>query len=153
MGGKWNCTVFEHDQTNNTCGQNHPRVASGIPGSDTATLTDAELPTIVSAAIARWQSAGLDSAGVTLLESLRVSIGDLPPGWLGAYVSGSIILDPTAAGDGWFVGAFAGDQGTEMALPGGVAASHIDPLTVVMHERGHALGLATQHPSGSRHGR
>ena len=76
---------------------------------------------------------------------LHVSIGDLPPGWLGEYVSGSIILDPTAEGDGWFVdatdAAFALANGQETALPGSEAAGHVDGLTVVMHEMGHALGL------------
>jgi hypothetical protein len=81
---------------------------------------------------------------VAILESLHISIGSLPPGWLGAYVSGSIVLDPTADGDGWFVdptdAAFApGSQ--ETALPGSAAAGQVDTLTVVMHEMGHALSL------------
>jgi hypothetical protein len=123
-----------------------PELLQGLPGSDTAvSLTDAELSTIVSAAIARWESAGLDSAGVALLENLHVSIGDLPAGWLGAYNSGSIVLDPTAEGDGWFVdptdAAFALANGQETALSGSAAAGHVDALTVVMHEMGHALGL------------
>jgi hypothetical protein len=45
-------------------------------------------------------------------------------------VSGSIVLDPTAAGDGWSV--------DTTAPP---AAGQVDALTVVMHEMGHALGL------------
>jgi hypothetical protein len=118
-----------------------PELLQGQPSSDTATLTDAQLQTIVSAAISRWELAGLDSAGVALLDNLQISIGDLPPGWLGAYVSGSIVIDP--AGDGWFVDptAFSQDNGTETALSGSAAAGHVDALTVVMHEMGHALGL------------
>jgi hypothetical protein len=107
-----------------------PELLQGMPGSDTASLSVAELQTVVSAAIARWQAAGLDSAGAALLEGLHVSIGDLPAGWLGAYVSGSIVLDPTADGDGWSV------EPTDAPV-----ANHVDALTVVMHEMGHALGL------------
>jgi hypothetical protein len=122
-----------------------PELLQGLPGDNTTVLSSAELQTIVSAAISRWESAGLDSTGVALLDNLQVSIGGLPSGWLGAYVSGSIVLDPTAAGDGWFVDATdaAFSQGTsqETALPGSAAADHVDALTVVMHEMGHALGL------------
>jgi hypothetical protein len=122
-----------------------PEMLQGLPGGGTASLTEAELQTIVSAAIAHWKAAGLDSAGVALLDNLHISIGDLPSGWLGAYVSGSIVIDPTAAGDGWFVdptdAAFAQGTSQETALPGSAAAGHVDALTVVMHEMGHALGL------------
>jgi hypothetical protein len=107
-----------------------PEMLMGLPGSGTASLADAELHSIVTAAIARWQAAGLDSAGVAVLDSLQISLGDLPTGWLGAYVSGSIVLDPTAAGDGW--------SADTTAPP---AAGQVDALTVVMHEMGHALGL------------
>jgi hypothetical protein len=122
-----------------------PELLQGLPGSDTASLTDAELQTIVSAAISRWEWAGLDSAGVAVLENLQIGVGGLPPGWLGAYASGSIVLDPTADGLGWFVdltdAAFAQGSSQETALPGSAAAGEVDALTVVMHEMGHALGL------------
>jgi hypothetical protein len=107
-----------------------PELLDGLPGSNTTAVTSAELQTIVSAAIARWEAAGLDSAGVALLNNLQISIGDLPTGWLGAYVSGSIVIDPTADGDDWFV------DPTAQPTP-----DHVDALTVVMHEMGHALGL------------
>jgi hypothetical protein len=48
-------------------------------------------------------------------------------------VNGSIVIDPTADGDGWLV--------DPTAQPGSAATGHVDALTVVMHEMGHALGL------------
>jgi hypothetical protein len=122
-----------------------PELLQGRPGSDTIALTDAQLQTIVTAAITRWESAGLDNAEAAFLDSLQVGIGELPSGWLGAYVSGSIVIDATAAGDGWFIDptdtAIAQGSGQDSALPGSAAAEHVDALTVVMHEMGHALGL------------
>jgi hypothetical protein len=59
------------------------------------------------------------------------------------------MIDPTAAGHGWFVdltpedGAeflVAGD-GAMAARPGGPADGRVDLLTVIAHELGHALGL------------
>jgi hypothetical protein len=111
-----------------------PELLQGQPGSDTAPgLTDAELSTVVCAAISRWEAAGLGSAGMAILDNLHISIGNLPTGWLGAYVSGSIVIDPTAEGDGWFV--------DPTSQPGSAATGQVDALTVVMHEMGHALGL------------
>jgi hypothetical protein len=107
-----------------------PELLDGLPGSNTTAVTSAELQTIVSAAIARWEAAGLDSAGVALLNNLQISIGDLPTGWLGAYINGSIVIDSTAAGDGWF---------TDTSVQ--PTAGQVDALNVVMHEMGHALGL------------
>jgi hypothetical protein len=54
----------------------------------------------------------------------------LSPGILGEYAPGTIYLDATADGYGWFMDATASP-----------AANQVDLLTVVMHEMGHALGL------------
>ena len=59
-----------------------------------------------------------------------------------------IYLDAIADGWGWFVDPtpgqdeeYAAKAGALAALPGSGAAGHVDSLTVVMHEMGHALGL------------
>jgi hypothetical protein len=54
----------------------------------------------------------------------------LSSGILGEYVPGTIYLDATADGYGWFMDPTASPPATQ-----------VDLLTVVMHEMGHALGL------------
>ena len=66
-------------------------------------MTAAELAPIVTAAEARWESAGLSAAQVTRLQGLQFVVTGLAPGMLGEYVPGVIYLDPTADGWDWFV--------------------------------------------------
>ena len=91
---------------------------------------------------------GLNSGRTAQLQGLQFLVTTLTPGMLGEYVPGVIYLDPTADGWGWFVDStpgqdeeYASKAGALAALPGSAAAGHIDLLTVVMHEMGHALGL------------
>ena len=93
-------------------------------------------------------SAGLTAAQAAQLQGLQFLVTGLTPGMLGEYVPGVIYLDPTADGWGWFVDPTPGQDeeyapgaGALAALPGSGAAGHVDLLTVVMHEMGHALGL------------
>jgi hypothetical protein len=62
------------------------------------------------------------------------------------------LIDPSAAGHGWFVDSTPNDNsefthatnaaGTDLDTdPGNAAAGHLDLLTAVSHEMGHALGL------------
>ena len=123
---------------------------AGTPKSPlgVSSLTAAELAPIVTAAEARWETAGLTAAQTARLQGLQFLVTGLTPGMLGEYVPGVIYLDPTADGWGWFVDSTPGKDekygskaGALAALPSSGAASHVDLLTVVMHEMGHALGL------------
>jgi hypothetical protein len=102
--------------------------ADAAPSAGTVIpLTDAALAAVVAQAKAQWLAAlpGADLTGVT------VAITDLPALQLGWTVGRSITIDATAAGWGWSISY------------SGVAASHMDLLTVVLHELGRVLGYTT----------
>jgi hypothetical protein len=112
-------------------------------------LTTAQLQPVVGAAIARWAAAGLPAQDVAILENTRVVVGALTDGELGASQNGVITLDPTAAGQGWFVDPTpnADEEFTPSGTDGALTAidpravDRIDLLTVVEHELGNVLGL------------
>ena len=76
---------------------------------------------------------------------MQFQIAPIASGWLGGYLPGTIYLDPTADGYGWFIDPTQDGSSARSAvrasLTGSAAAGHVDLLTVVMHELGHALGL------------
>jgi parallel beta-helix repeat protein len=103
-------------------------------------------------AVKQLQQAGVSPEVVAQLAAVQVSIGNLGPGELATADSQTdqVVLDPSAAGHGWFVDptplqddAFvAGAAGQpETAIPGGPAASHVDLLTALLQEMGVAAGL------------
>jgi uncharacterized repeat protein (TIGR01451 family) len=98
-------------------------------GAGTAILTDQELQSVVSQAIAAWRAAGVSPQTLSTLNNYDFHIATLPGGALGYEVPGQIFIDPTAAGWGW----------STTGAPG-----RMDLLTVVSHEVGHALGLGDQ---------
>jgi hypothetical protein len=113
-----------------------------------ATLTDSQLQPIVKAAIARWTSAGLDAAAIQRLTQVQFVISDLPGSYLGEAEGNRITIDPSAAGNGWFVDTtptlneeFASSVGPQHAAVDARAVDRIDLLTVVEHELGHVAGL------------
>jgi hypothetical protein len=108
------------------------QVLQGTPqsGVGMAPLTAAQLAPVVAAAEQDWQAAGLSAGQLTRLQGLQFVVTTLPVGHLGEYLPGTIYLDATADGYGWFL--------NPTTSP---AASQVDLLTVVMHEMGHALGL------------
>ncbi len=108
-----------------------PLLAMGGPAPSVAssTLDVVAFNNVVTQAITGWQIAGLDAAGVALLSSTQVSLGQLPGGLLGLTSPGGIIIDSHAAGYGWALTQDELDQG------------RMDLFTVLGHEFGHVLGL------------
>ncbi len=119
-------------------------------------LTDAALAALWDEALRRWSLAGVgDGALRTATAGVRLSIDDLPDGYLGLVTRGNVHLDRDAAGHGWFVDDtpwddrefdFLADHSDDQARADGPAAGRVDLLTVVMHELGHLLGF--EHNAG-----
>ncbi len=111
---------------------------------------------MTDAAITRWKATGLSVADSRLIGSLDVRISDLPGDQLAASHGNFVVLDSTAGGNGWFVDSTPGDD-TEFSSDGNgvlvatgtAAAVHIDALTVLMHEMGHALGQTDRSDSSA----
>ena len=102
-------------------------LAASAPASATDTAASAEdLATALKQAEADWAALypNADLSGVS------ASLDDLTGLALGSTTGGAITIDATAAGWGWSVD-----------FPAAPATSHMDLLTVVRHEVGHALGL------------
>ena len=115
---------------------------------DDGILSQAELDSLVGAAIARWEATGLSAAQVDAAAAASPSAcGTCPRWYLGEASAGHVMLDSNAAGNSWFIDAtpdddseFAGSTQLGATATGG-AAGRIDALTTVLHELGHQLGL------------
>jgi hypothetical protein len=114
---------------------------------DDGLLSQAELDSLVGAAIARWEATGLTPEQSALLHSVTFSVEDLSGWYLGSASPGHVVLDSNAAGNAWFIDATPNDDneytgaGTQLSAPIGAASGRVDALTTVMHELGHQLGL------------
>ena len=96
-------------------------------GEPTVTaLTQTELDAAAAQAKSEWLTARPEAS----LGAITFSIADLPALQLGQTVGSTITIDATAAGWGW-----------SLSYPSGEASAHMDLLTVLRHELGHALGL------------
>ncbi|QOZ14196.1 hypothetical protein XI02_03235 [Bradyrhizobium sp. CCBAU 21365] len=127
-------------------------VQVSTPGTGEMHLTQAELNSVVSAAIAQWASAGASATQLALLHATTFSVADLAGQIVGQEGAGHITIDTDAAGHGWFIDPTPSDNfefahavnaaGTDLLTdPSTAAAGHLDLLTTVVHELGHVLGL------------
>ncbi|MHC2431769.1 hypothetical protein ACVIST_008514 [Bradyrhizobium elkanii] len=127
-------------------------VQVSTPGTGEMHLTQAELNSVVSAAIAQWASAGASATQLALLHATTFSVVDLAGQIVGQEGAGHITIDTDAAGHGWFIDPTPSDNfefahavnaaGTDLLTdPSTAAAGHLDLLTTVVHELGHVLGL------------
>jgi Ca2+-binding RTX toxin-like protein len=135
-------------------------IAAGAPtvqNGAVSELTYSQLDAIIQEAEDRWaESLGAGVIGQAALDQVTfqiVNFGDLT---LGRTMGSAVLIDPDAAGWGWFVDATPSDDVEfglklsdveEMATQSSPAFSHMDLLTVVMHELGHVLGFGDLDPS------
>src|SRR5262249_51852695 len=100
-------------------------------------LTAGQARPLLREALARWQSAGINTSA---LHGIDLRIADLGGATLGLASGHTIWLDDNAAGWGWFVDKTPGDD-AEFSRKGNQGEQHrIDLLTVLEHEVGHLLG-------------
>jgi hypothetical protein len=122
-----------------------PTNAGGTP------LTDAQLAPIVAEAEQLWVAAlGPTDARLNALKSVTVEVGDLMGLTIGVTQGDTIIIDPTAAGWGWFVDPTPGSNSefatklsstALLATSSSPAFGHMDLLTTVLHEMGNVMGF------------
>lgn len=136
-------------------GNAHPLQAA-VPAADgdALSLTGSDLDPIIAAALQLFENAGLSDTQLQTLAATQFVITNLQGNFLGLADSGTIFLDATAAGYGWFVDAtpdqneeFAGKLGSLTAIANGPASGKMDLLSTVLHEMGHVIGLDDVHGS------
>ena len=116
-----------------------------------APLTPADINAVLPAARQYWLSVG---ASASLLSCANFQIDDLPTGFAGQTQGGTITLDASGAGWGWYVDGTPSDNAEFDASPNAptsamdfnaplssAAFDRLDLLTVVIHELGHVLGM------------
>jgi hypothetical protein len=126
------------------------QASSPTPGE--TNLTQAELDSVVAAAIADWAAAGASASQLAALHATTFSVANLGGNILSEETTPAhITVDASAAGHGWYIdptpsdnSEFANAQnaaGTDLLTdPSNAAAGHMDLLTAVTHELGHVLG-------------
>ncbi|GIQ77493.1 cadherin repeat domain-containing protein [Bradyrhizobium sp. RD5-C2] len=126
-------------------------VEAASPTTGETNLTQTELNSVISAAIAQWATAGATASQLATMKAVTFSVASLGGNVISAESIGHITIDASAAGHGWFVDPTPSDNfefahaatATDLfADPTSAAAGHLDLLTAVAHELGHVVGLA-----------
>lgn len=126
-----------------TRGLSQPRKIDAQPVS----LSQAELDAVTAVARERWQETGLTSDQVARLRAMKFEVAELSGLRVGEADGDQIRVDADAGGNGWFIGTgedlFANHVSATRAYSDGskAPAGHLDLLTAILHEMGHALGL------------
>ena len=145
-----NVSIRGNDQA--YAGGGTPQLAASPiqPGALTVTsLTSDQFNRVIQAALERLAASPVFARDVSLLQQASFAIADLPGQMVGQTIGTSIVIDPTAAGLGWYIDVTPLDDsefskqkatGELVATGSSPAAGRMDLLTVVMHELGHLLG-------------
>ncbi len=156
-GQKFTLTIYHPDNAPivnavSTVTIAYPQLAAtaltGPPAPGGVVLTSvSELTPIVDAAEAYWIAAGYSASR---FDGVHFAIANMGHSVLGSTTGSTITIDASADGFGWFVDPTPllnnefkrlGQSADLMAVPGTLAATHMDLLTVVEHELGHILGF------------
>jgi hypothetical protein len=127
-------------------------VQAASPTAGEMHLTQAQLDSVVAAAIGQWALAGASASQLAALHATTFSVADLAGSAIGELAQGHITIDADAATHGWFIDPTPNDNsefthaanaaGTDLYTDStNAAAGHLDLLTTVTHELGHVLGL------------
>jgi CARDB/Matrixin len=98
------------------------------------TLDQLILSEAKAAAIAAWVAVGITEADRSLLETVQITVTDLPSQILGQANGYQITIDNDGAGAGW-------DVDLTTLVNANTGKQRVDLLTLVTHEFGHVLGL------------
>ena len=137
-------------------------VQASVPTPGDTNLSQAELNSVVAAAIAQWKDAGATQAQLATLAAITFTVADLGGNAVGEHSAGHIVIDKDAAGHGWFVDSTPSDNSefayaenaarTDLSAdPTSAAAGHLDLLTAVAHEMGHELELEDSAAAADAH--
>jgi hypothetical protein len=120
--------------------------------STSPAITQADLDRLAREAARRWILAGVDPISVhRAFHGTTLAIADLEGSRLGEHLGNTITIDVNAAGYGWFVDptprsdhefSILVSVSERQAAEGSAAYGRADLLTALMHEFGHALGMA-----------
>ena len=135
------------------------RLAAAPANSLRKPLTRDQLDGLIAEAVARWEVTGLTPEQTRILHGLHFEISDLATLHLGQAQGNSIQISAHAADQDWFIDPTPSDD-TEFSRVavatrrssqnGDAGAGRVDLLSTLMHEMGHALGLADRYDLSER---